>query len=88
VVDGERLDDRLGLGPALIGRHLPHTEDMARFDLGEGALAPFAPALTAWLDQVGGQAVLVRPDRYMFGIGDPQTLLQAWRSHMTQKTAA
>jgi 3-(3-hydroxy-phenyl)propionate hydroxylase len=88
VVDGERLDDRLGLGPALIGRRLPHAEDVARFDLDEGALAPFAPALTAWLDQVGGQAVLVRPDRYMFGIGDPQALLQAWRSHMAQKTAA
>lgn len=88
VVDGERLDDRLGLGPALIGRRLPHAEDVARLDLDEGALAPFAPALTAWLDQAGGQAVLVRPDRYIFGIGDPQTLLQAWRSHMAQKTAA
>ncbi len=88
VIDGERLDDRIGPGPALIGRRLPLTQAIAGFDLDEGALAPFAQALSAWLEGAGAQAVLVRPDRYVFGIGEPQALLEAWRLYTVEKAAA
>ncbi len=69
---GERLDDVLGLGHWLLSREA----------LGQPALAPFAPALAAWLDQHGAPAVLVRPDRYVFGTGDSPALAAAWQSAM------
>ncbi|MDP2260582.1 MAG: bifunctional 3-(3-hydroxy-phenyl)propionate/3-hydroxycinnamic acid hydroxylase [Caulobacter sp.] len=62
-----RLDDVLGEGPWLIVR-----------DATGGALAPFADALTGWLDRHGAEAVLVRPDRYVFGVGPPAALQAAW----------
>jgi len=46
--------------------------------LGDEALAPFRAALAKWLDEHGAEAVLVRPDRYVFGSGDPAALLAAW----------
>ncbi len=62
-----RLDDILGEGPWLIAR-----------DETGGALAPFADALAGWLDRHGAEAVLVRPDRYVFGVGPPAALQAAW----------
>lgn len=66
--DGTRLDDVLGLGRWLI----------SRADLGQPALAPFARSLTAWLDKNQADAVLVRPDRYVFGTGTPAELAGKW----------
>jgi 3-(3-hydroxy-phenyl)propionate hydroxylase len=70
--DGARLDDvleaRLGDGAWLI----------ARADLEAPELAAFRAPLTAWLDRLGAEAVLVRPDRYVFGTGAPAALAAAW----------
>ncbi|MFM5950823.1 MAG: bifunctional 3-(3-hydroxy-phenyl)propionate/3-hydroxycinnamic acid hydroxylase [Novosphingobium sp.] len=66
--DGSRLDDVLGLDHWLIDRA----------ELAEPRLAPFARPLAAWLDKQGADAVLVRPDRYVFGTGAPAALQQAW----------
>lgn len=83
-VNGVRLDDILGRGAWLIARR---AEDVAglesplveRIDAIEGrALAPFAASLTAFLDEVGADAVLVRPDRYIFGAGQARDLLDAY----------
>ncbi|HQV04577.1 MULTISPECIES: bifunctional 3-(3-hydroxy-phenyl)propionate/3-hydroxycinnamic acid hydroxylase [unclassified Novosphingobium] len=68
AADGSRLDEVLCLGHWLI----------ARADLAEPRLAPFARPLSAWLDKQGAEAVLVRPDRYVFGTGAPAALRQAW----------
>ena len=51
---------------------------MRPLELDAENLAPFRAALVAWLDQHGTDAVLVRPDRYVFGTGAPSVLLSAW----------
>lgn len=68
MVHGQRLDDVLGAGHWLLSRG-----SLTRPDL-----APFAPALTDWFDRIGADAVLVRPDRYVFGTGDPALLERGW----------
>ena len=68
--DGARLDDRLGTGDWLIARGALAAPD----------LAPFAPALTRWLDAHRAEAVLVRPDRYVFGTGRSDELRTAWHA--------
>lgn len=65
---GERLDDHLGHGHWLI----------ARDRLERPEYAPFAAKLGAWLDAHAAEAVLVRPDRHVFGTGSPEALTQAW----------
>lgn len=66
--DGSKLDDVLGRDHWLI----------ARADLADAKLAPFAKQITTWLDKLGADAVLVRPDRYVFGTGDAADLRAAW----------
>ncbi len=69
AADGSRLDDVLGLGHWTI----------ARDDLAEPRFAPFARQLGGWLDRQGAEAVLVRPDRYVFGTGSKAALDEAWQ---------
>lgn len=85
VVEGQRLDDVIGTGPTLIGRNLPACAELTLFDLDKERLSLFGSALTAWLQAAGADAVLVRPDRYIFGVGDPRALQEAWRTHVTSK---
>ena len=66
-----RLDDVLGEGPWVIRR-----EDLS------GRLAPFAADLTRWFDSRAADAVLVRPDRYVFGTGDAAALQAAWAARV------
>jgi len=79
-----KLDEALGLGAVLIGRRLPADDDptLRRLELDDPALSPFTAALQAWLDDQGAEAVLVRPDRHVFGTGDATTLLGAWRENL------
>ncbi len=63
-----RLDDVLGSEPWLITAE----------GLGEPLLAPFRDTLAAWLGARGVAAVLVRPDRHVFGSGEPGHLAKAW----------
>ena len=74
------LDDQLGDGACLIARASLAVDaaDVRPLDLDAENLAPFRAALVAWLDQHGTDAVLVRPDRYVFGTGAPSVLLSAW----------
>lgn len=64
--DGARLDDMLGHDASLIER--------ARL----AELGPFADGVLNWLDAAGTDAVLVRPDRVVFGSGDPGALRKSW----------
>ena len=68
AADGTRIDDVLGTGHWLISRG----------DLDAAPLAPFAEALGDWLTRHQAEAVLVRPDRYVFGTGARDRLLSSW----------
>lgn len=69
--DGGKLDDLVGQGWRLFVRERGTEGSIVASDL------PDNGAVLAWLDarQVG--AVLVRPDHYVFGTGDPADLLAA-----------
>lgn len=77
-----RLDDALGPGAWLISRTAssfsPGAVGLSELDLSDSALAPFRQPLASWLDEAGVNAVLVRPDRYVFGSGDASALKRAW----------
>ena len=47
-------------------------------DLDDAALAPFRAQIEGWLAQRKVEAVLVRPDRYVFGAGSADALARAW----------
>ena len=49
---------------------------------------PFRAAVLGWLDQRQAEAVLVRPDRYVFGSGAPQALLDAWAASLNPRALA
>jgi 3-(3-hydroxy-phenyl)propionate hydroxylase len=76
-----RLDDVLGPGPWLISRTDARLSQGLRVKAvvtDDPQLAPFRSALDGWLAEHGAHAVLVRPDRYVFGTGEPADLLRAW----------
>lgn len=76
----ERSDDRLADGPWLICRtQMDASLGIPATSLESEIVAGFAPALEAWLDHHKAEAVLVRPDRYVFGTGSPSALMAAWR---------
>lgn len=70
VADGQRLDAVLGAGQWLLDRER----------LAEADLAPFREALETWLDRHQAEAVLVRPDRHVFGTGTRQALEAGWQA--------
>jgi len=73
------LDDVLGDGPWLISRSVVNEPSVvATLSLSDAALAPFCAQLYAWLSKHKSEAVLVRPDRFVFGTGSPRVLMQAW----------
>lgn len=76
-----RLDDVLGAGPWLICRAtqgLPPVTGMTMVDVTDRSLSKFRTSLEEWLDRQGVDAVLVRPDRYIYGSGEPAILLEKW----------
>lgn len=80
---GARLDDLLGPGAWLICRHAQSTNSAGELrcaSLDDAPLEPFREQLGAWLGEHNADAVLVRPDRYVFGAGNPSTLVAQWKS--------
>jgi 3-(3-hydroxy-phenyl)propionate hydroxylase len=79
VVDGVWLDDVLGAGPWLIGAVPAAAAGIGGcWTLEADTLAPFAGALRAWLAGHAAPAVLVRPDRVVFGTGAADGLIAQW----------
>ena len=78
--DRLRMDDRLGEGACLIARAAigEAAPGVRLLNLDAEELAPFRATVLAWLDRRQADAVLVRPDRYVFGSGAPRALLDAW----------
>ena len=68
AANGARLDACLGNGHWLL----------SRADLAAQGVAPFAAQLEAWFDKIGAEAVLVRPDHYVFGTGHTEILMRSW----------
>jgi 3-(3-hydroxy-phenyl)propionate hydroxylase len=81
VINGERMDYRLGEGPWLITKTNADS-DVRQFIIGSEALGNFSAPLAAWLDERVAEAVLVRPDRHVFGVGKAADLVQAWREKL------
>jgi 3-(3-hydroxy-phenyl)propionate hydroxylase len=73
-VGDAKLDDLTGDGWRLFVR----TPVSARNGV-KVIAADQVPNITAWLDQNGADAVLVRPDHYVFGTGEANALLAARR---------
>lgn len=75
-----RMDDVLGDAPCLITRRAVGgaTTDVQVLPIDSLQLAPFRTRLEAWLDEHGSDAVLIRPDRCVFGAGEPGELISAW----------
>ena len=88
TADGQtlRLDDALGAGPWLISLSMPSEGPwpgpILRIGLDDARLAPFRADIGAWLDRRGAEAVLVRPDRYVFGAGAAGELERAFAAQM------
>jgi 3-(3-hydroxy-phenyl)propionate hydroxylase len=85
-----RLDDVVGNVAWLLSRQ-PVAEpasDVTALTLDDARLAAFHAPLLAWLDRLGVDAVLVRPDRYVFGAGEPGQLLAAWARSLAQSAKA
>ena len=55
---------------------------ITRAGLEEAPMAPFADDLAAWLEAHDAEAVLVRPDRHVFGTGEAESLRSAWQAMM------
>jgi 3-(3-hydroxy-phenyl)propionate hydroxylase len=83
TIDG-RSDALFGQGYCLIGRGLElglkPIPFIRCFDLDDDALQSVAPGIDAWLLSHGANAVLVRPDRHVFGTGNPQDLVNSLSS--------
>jgi 3-(3-hydroxy-phenyl)propionate hydroxylase len=79
-----RLDDRLGDAPWLLSREAvaDGPKGLRRLSLDAELLLPFRADLLTWLDRLGVDAVLVRPDRYVFGAGQLDQLIAAWAMSM------
>jgi 3-(3-hydroxy-phenyl)propionate hydroxylase len=81
----QRLDDVLGAQAWLIAREAPradlntHAGVLCVRALSEPELAPFAHALGAFLKSHDCEAVLIRPDRYVFGTGRSEALVNAFK---------
>ncbi|MCP3730262.1 bifunctional 3-(3-hydroxy-phenyl)propionate/3-hydroxycinnamic acid hydroxylase [Sphingomonas sp. MG17] len=81
-VGGRLLDDVTGGGWRLFSRTPFAAQDVATFDvsaLDDGGM------LARWLDDHHAEAVLVRPDHYVFGTGTPVDLLALQRTLLAEQ---
>lgn len=85
-----RSDDVLGAGPWLIhaGPAPADAAGLACFEAGAAPLDQFGTAFADWLAARGAEAVLVRPDRVVFGTGPAGRLVRDWRAAMAGRALA
>jgi 3-(3-hydroxy-phenyl)propionate hydroxylase len=77
---GVGMDDVFGPGWWLIGDTPQQHDGINIIPLGSDQAFDFSAGLRAWLSKHEAQAVLVRPDRFVFGTGSPAWLLEQWRA--------
>lgn len=78
-----RFDDLSAGKAVLVGRSRAALEgvrsaDIMSIPLDEDRVAPFATAISAWLDAKSTDCVLVRPDFHVFGTGDAGKLVSEY----------
>ena len=78
TANGRRSDDSLGRGPVLISADAPPPD--AGLHWIDPQASDFAEALEAQLKRFGQPALLVRPDRHVFGAGTSAALAAAWQA--------
>ncbi len=86
----QRSDDVLGSGPWLIYTGAPPS-DASGLSCHPANMAPldrFGTAFADWLTRHGAEAVLVRPDRVVFGAGKADELIRDWRKALTGRNVA
>ena len=85
-----RSDDVLGPGPWLIcSGGLPETKgSVACYRANDVPLEQFGTAFSDWLRERGAEAVLVRPDRIVFGSGAPAMLISDWNRALANSETA
>lgn len=84
-----RFDDLTGGKPVLLLRNAALRDSIDDDTYWVGALdseevSPFADALERWLDHHGANAVLIRPDFYVFGTGQPAELVRSYRQALAR----
>lgn len=77
LTDGRRLDDLTGAGWRLFARGGHHAPDGAGVAQFAAETLPDGGAIGDWLSARGVDAVLVRPDHYVFGTGSAAVLCAA-----------
>lgn len=85
LADGAKWDDVVGPVAVLISRKAVAgpADGLRRFSLEDAAMQPFSSGLSRWLETHDADAVLVRPDRYVFGTGHSDALCAAWEKALS-----
>lgn len=78
--DGTRSDNALPAGAVMIGAAPPAGTAIAWLGVEDPRLGDAASKIGAELARLGQPAILVRPDRHIFGAGDPAALATAWEA--------
>jgi 3-(3-hydroxy-phenyl)propionate hydroxylase len=79
--DGTRLDDRVGPGAWLVSEvAISPAPGLVPVSPSDSNLSGFAAGLRAELQRLASPAILVRPDRSIFGTGTTEALCAAWQS--------
>ena len=82
----QRLDDVLGPGSWLIVRSAadrPTVDRLRTLAIDEDALKLFRKDVEGWMAKHDADAVLIRPDHYVFGAGRAEDLQTAWAQWMS-----
>lgn len=89
LFEGARLDDAAGFAPILVVRE--ESEASRAFAASGGftvSLAALEGGSKAFEElMAGAAALLVRPDRYVFGAGEAAALLSAWSAYLASGEA-
>jgi 3-(3-hydroxy-phenyl)propionate hydroxylase len=94
VAGALKLDDVLGPGAWLISRNATsdferdRTPPIKSVALDDDIIMPFRGQIADWLERHNAAAVLVRPDRYVFGAGEPHSLRQQFIDHCAAGSSA
>jgi 3-(3-hydroxy-phenyl)propionate hydroxylase len=78
-----KFDDVLGHGPVLLCRRDigPKINGIKAIAVNGPDAAPFSADLVHWLDEHDAEAVLIRPDLYVFATGAPEDLARSYLEH-------